>query len=99
MVRRGRKIVKAVRSAFAPRSAKLSAYGFGHALGIVSVLALLLYAVMYWFGSYDASIVISQYPLGFSFSDWTIIIGLIETYVLGYIGGWIFAKVYNGASR
>ena len=99
MVGRRRKIARAVRSAFAPRSARLSAYGFGHALGIVSILALLLYAIMYWFGNFDASIILNQYPLGFSFDDWTIIIGLIETYVLSYIGGWIFVKIYNKASR
>lgn len=76
----------------------LSPYGFGHALGIVSAIALLFYAVMIWFGSFDSSLITSKYPLSFSFSNWTLLIGLIQTYVLSYIGGWIFAKVYNRTS-
>ena len=90
-----RRIVRSVGSALG--GCGLRPYAFGHAFGIVSVLALILYAVMVWFGSYDGTIIINQYPLGFSFDNWTIIIGLIETYVLSYIGGWIFAKVYNSA--
>ena len=77
---------------------KFGEYALAHSLGIVSAIALLLYAAMSWFGSYDSSIVINQYPVPFSFSDWTIIIGLIQGYVLAYIGGWIFAKLYNKIS-
>jgi len=78
---------------------RLSPYAFGHALGIVSVLALLLYAVMVWFSNYSGAVIIQQYPIAFSFNSWTLIIGLIETYVLSYIGGWIFVKVYNVTLR
>ena len=96
-----RRVVRGVRAARASvlGGGTLRAYAFGHAFGIVSIIALLFYAVMVWFGSYDGSIIINQYPLGFSFNSWTLIIGLIETYVLSYIGGWIFAKVYNRALR
>jgi hypothetical protein len=100
MVRRKiRPVRRAIRAVLTPRSARLNAYGFGHAFGIVSIIALLFYAVMSWFGGYNASIIINQYPLDFSFDDWTILIGLIQTYVLSYIGGWIFAKVYNKVNR
>jgi len=75
--------------------AKLGPYAFGHALGMVSVVALLFYTVMAWLSDYSGNIIIQQYPLTFSFYDWTIIIGLLQTYVLSYIAGWIFAKIYN----
>ena len=75
--------------------AKLSPYALGHALGMVSVVALLFYTVMVWFGDYAGAIIIQQYPLSFSFYNWTIIIGLVQTYVLSYIAGWIFSKIYN----
>jgi len=74
---------------------KFSPYAFGHAFGMVSVTAILFYAVMAWFSSYTGTVIIRQYPIAFSFFNWTIIIGLLQTYVLSYIGGWIFAKVYN----
>jgi hypothetical protein len=97
--RSGRTSRRSIRLASAPKVGKLNAYGFGHAFGIVSIIALLFYAVMYWFGGYNSSMIINQYPLGFSFDDWTIIIGVVQTYVLGYIGGWIFVKVYNRSLR
>jgi len=96
-VRNIRRVARAVRSGFgAPR---LSPYGFGQAFGIVSAIALLFYAVMFWLGDFDPSIIISQYPVSFSFEDFTIVMGLVETYVLGYIGGWIFARIYNKFAR
>jgi len=94
-----RRAVRAFRSIGAPRISKLSSYGFGHALGVVSVVVMLLYAVMTWFGDFNSSIITQQYPLVFSFSDWTILLGLVQTYVLSYIGGWIFVKVYNKVAK
>ena len=94
-------MVKRKRIAFTVTSAKtkLSPYAFGHALGMLSVVALLFYTVMVWFSDYSGAIIIQQYPLSFSFYNWTIVIGLIETYVLSYIAGWIFAKIYNETMR
>jgi len=94
-IRRAARVIKALTSS----RTKLSAYAFGHAAGIVSIIALLLYAFMTWFGDFNGSIIIQQYPINFSFDNWTVIIGLIETYVLAYIGGWIFVKIYNGVVR
>jgi len=73
----------------------LSPYALGNALGLVSALLLAFYAVMSWLSSYNPSIIISQYPIPFSFGNLSLIIGLFQTYVMGYIGGWIFAKIYN----
>lgn len=77
----------------------LSPYGFGQALGLTSLIGMVLLAVVFWFGGYDASVIISQFPVEFSFDDWTILIGIAQTYVIGYIGGWIFAKLYNRHAR
>ena len=82
-----------------PRRSRLGAYAFAHSLGLICVIALLFYAVTTWFGSYDSSVILDQYPISFSFYDWTIIIGLIEGYVFGYVFGWIFAKMYNRVLR
>ena len=92
-----RNVVRTVNSvrAVAFGGGRLSAFALGHALGIVSIVALILYAVLSWFSGFNSAIIIGQYPIGFSFNDWTIIIGVIEAYVIGYIGGWILAKVYN----
>ena len=98
MVRRKRRIIRAVR-ALMPRGTKLSPYAFAHALGLISVIALLFYALMSWLGDYDPSIILQQYPITFSFNSWTILIGLVQTYVLSYIGGWIFVKIYNKSTR
>ena len=78
---------------------KLGPYAAGHALGMVSVVAILFYTVMVWFSDYNASVIIQQYPLRFSFYDWTLIIGFLQTYVLSYVAGWIFAKIYNETIR
>jgi hypothetical protein len=77
------------------RAGFLSPYAFGNSLGFVSVICLFFYAVMTWFGGFSSAIISQQYPIYFSFSDWTLIVGLIEAYVLGYIGGWVLAKIYN----
>lgn len=76
-------------------SATLSPYALGHSIGIAGVIVLLFYAVIVWFGAYSGELIVGKYPLPFSFSDWTIIVGLIETYVFGYVTGWIIANIYN----
>jgi uncharacterized integral membrane protein len=91
MVKRKRTRVKAV----VPSISRLSSYAFGHSFGLVSVLGMLLYTIMAWFSNFNPAFVTNQYPLSFSVYDWTLIVGLLQTYVLGYIGGWIFAKIYN----
>lgn len=80
------------------RVSKLRAYAFGHAFGLVSVIGLFFYGVMSWFSSYTGDVIIEQFPLSFSFNNWTLIIGLIEAYVLSYIFGWIFVQIYNRTS-
>ena len=91
MVKKKKRVVKSSSS----KSHKLRDYAFGHALGLVSSICLLFYAVMTWFSSYTGEIIVEQFPIVFSFSDWTLIIGLVETYALSYIFGWIFVKIYN----
>jgi hypothetical protein len=78
---------------------RFSPFAIGHSLGLVGVLVMLLYSIMAWFSSFNETLIASQFPLRFSFFDWTIIIGLIQIYVLCYIGGWIFAKGYNQTIR
>ena len=72
---------------------KLKIYAFANALGIVSALALFFYAVMSWLdATYTGAVIIQQYPIPFSFNDFSLIVGIIETYVLSFIAGWIFAN-------
>lgn len=73
----------------------INSFAFGNAIGIVSLLALVLSAIMVWFSAWSGSVIIEKYPIPFSFNNWSIILGFIEAYVLGYIGGWIVAKLYN----
>jgi hypothetical protein len=97
MAKRGarRRVSKPKRTGVVKARPLLRAYAFGHALGLMSVVALLFYTIMVWFSDFNASIIIQQFPIKFSFFDWTIILGLIQTYVLSYIAGWIFVKIYN----
>lgn len=95
MVRKRGRVLRNVARALAPRNARLNAFAFGNALGKVAVIMVLVYAVMVWFGGFDGSVITSQFPLSFSFGSWTVILGLIEAYVMGYVFGWIFVKIYN----
>ncbi|MCH7568922.1 MAG: hypothetical protein IIA87_05900 [Nanoarchaeota archaeon] len=99
MVRKRRRVLRRIVSRAQTPIAKLSPYAFGNAIGIVSAIGLFFYAVMVWFGDFSGAIITSQYPIPFSFNSWTILIGLIETYVFSYIGGWIFVKIYNKTIR
>lgn len=85
--------VRAPHSSFGP-------WALGHSVGIVSALFLFAAAFMSWVSSsYNADVLAVQYPIGFSVFDWTIIVGLIQTYVYGYIAGVILATFYNRALR
>jgi len=73
----------------------LRPFAVGNAAGSVVVFLLLLFAVLTWFAGFNPTPILEDYPLEFSFNDWTIILGLIEGYVFGYVAGWIFARIYN----
>ncbi len=77
------------------RTSGLDAYAFGHALGILGVIMVLFYAVLAWFGGYSGYAFIEKFPIGFLFDDWTLFVGLVQAYVMGYVLGWIFVRVYN----
>ncbi|PIN89462.1 hypothetical protein COU60_03640 [Candidatus Pacearchaeota archaeon CG10_big_fil_rev_8_21_14_0_10_34_76] len=74
---------------------KLSKYAFANSLGLVSGLIILIYAIMSWLSDFDTLAIASLFPLPFSFNSITLIIGVIQAYVLAYIFGWIFVKIYN----
>ncbi len=73
----------------------LKPYALGHAAGMMSMLVLVFYGLFIWFSEYDSSFIIEQYPIGFSFFDWTFLFGLLQSYVLFYVLSWTFAKFYN----
>ncbi len=77
----------------------LSPYAFGHSLGLVSAILMLILAVMAWFSDYNGYLITEILPVSFSFTNWTLIIGLLELYVLGYIAGWVFAGLYNKTAK
>ena len=74
---------------------RLVPYALGNAAGLLSIITLMVYAVLVWFGGYDATIIVAQYPIAFAFDDWTFLFGIVQTYVMGYVFGWIFARIYN----
>jgi len=68
---------------------------FAHALGMLALIAVVFFALFAWFGGFEGSDVTDSFPIGFSFHDWTFIFGLMQAYVIWYIAGWIFARIYN----
>lgn len=60
----------------APSSgAALSSLAFGHALGILVLIAVIFYTLFVWFGGYSGIGVADNFPISFSFNDWTFIFG------------------------
>ncbi|MEK6847373.1 MAG: hypothetical protein AABY16_04375 [Nanoarchaeota archaeon] len=90
---------KAMRSAVKPvyqmNFSGLRPYAMGHALGMMFLLTMVFYGLFVWFGDYDATFIVAQYPIAFEFNDWTFLFGLVQSYVLAYVFGWVFAKFYN----
>jgi uncharacterized membrane protein (DUF485 family) len=77
------------------KNGDLRPYALGHAAGMMSILVLVFYGLFIWFSSYDPSFIIEQYPISFSFTDWTFLFGLLQSYVLFYVLSWVFARFYN----
>ena len=77
------------------RPGDLRPYALGHAAGMMSLLVLVFYGLFVWFSDYDSSFIVEQYPIAFSFFDWTFLFGLLQSYVLFYVLSWVFAKFYN----
>lgn len=73
----------------------LRPYALGNALGLMSMIILIFYGLFVWFSDYETAFIIAKYPIGFSFYDWTILFGLLQSYVMFYVAGWVFAKLYN----
>lgn len=73
----------------------LKPYALGHALGMMAMIVLVFYGLFVWFSDFDTAFIVAKYPIGFSFYDWTILIGLLQSYVMFYVLGWTFARFYN----
>lgn len=73
----------------------LKPYALGHALGMLSMIVLVFYGLFVWFSNYESAFIIAKYPIAFSFFDWTILFGLVQSYVMFYVLGWVFARMYN----
>lgn len=86
---------KDVRSASAIRLGDLKPYALGHAMGMMSMIVLVFYGLFVWFSNYDFSFIVAKYPIAFSFYDWTFLFGLVQSYVMFYVLGWVFARLYN----
>lgn len=77
------------------RPGDLKPYALGHALGMMAMVVLVFYGLFVWFSDFDTAFIIAKYPIGFSFYDWTILIGLVQSYVMFYVMAWAFARFYN----
>lgn len=86
---------KIVENSSAIKSGDLRPYALGHALGMMSMMVLVFYGLFVWFSNYDSLFIVAKYPIGFSFYDWTMLFGLLQSYVMFYVLGWVFAKFYN----
>ncbi len=75
----------------------LKPYALGRTAGMMSIMVLAFYGLFVWFSDYDPSFILEQYPISFSFADWTILFGFLQSYVLFYVMGWVFAKFYNSS--
>jgi hypothetical protein len=73
----------------------LGPYAFANSLGLTALIFTLIYAVMAWFGDYDAQVITGLFPVPFSFENWSILLGVAQIYVFSYVFGWIMAKIYN----
>ena len=70
-------------------------YALGHAMGMMAMIVLVFYGLFVWFSDFDSAYIIAKYPIAFSFFDWTMLFGLLQSYVMFYVLGWVFAKMYN----
>ncbi len=77
------------------KSGDFKPYALGHAAGMMSMIILVFYGLFIWFSNYDPSFIMEQYPISFSFFDWTFFFGLLQSYVFFYVISWVFAKFYN----
>ena len=70
-------------------------YAMGHATGMMSMIVLVFYGLFVWFSNYESTFIVAKYPISFSFLDWTFLFGLVQSYVMFYVLGWMFARFYN----
>lgn len=73
----------------------LKVSALANTVGLVSALILVISAFFSWFSDYNADLLAVQYPIPFSVYDWTLIIGILQVYVISYLAGWVFARIYN----
>ena len=94
-----RKIVsKSVRNVVsAMKGERLNARSFAHAAGMLALIAIVFYALFVWFGGYSGVEVASSFPIGFDFDNLSFLFGLIQAYVIWYVAGWIFVRIYNSS--
>jgi uncharacterized membrane protein (DUF485 family) len=92
-----RMMMKKIRKSSLQNYMGLRPYALGHALGMMSIIVLVFYGLFVWFSNYESAFIIAKYPISFSFYDWTLIFGLVQSYVLFYVLGWVFARLYNSS--
>ncbi|MEK6899117.1 MAG: hypothetical protein AABW79_03410 [Nanoarchaeota archaeon] len=96
MVKRGHRLVRAFTRFGHVNAQLLGPRALGNAFGSVSSIFLLIAGFMSWVNSYyNADVIAEQFPISFSVYNWTLIVGLIEVYVFGYIAGFVLATLYN----
>ena len=80
--------------------AKLSVWAFGFAFGIVWAIALLIMGWLAWLSGWGVQMisVIGSVYLGYTPTFWGAIVGAIWGFVDFFIGGVIFAAIYNACT-
>ncbi len=75
---------------------KLSEKAMAYSFAVVSAAGMLLLGIIGNIGIYTGAVkMMEQWHMFFSLSLEGIITGMIEAAVISFIGGWLFAWVYN----
>jgi len=75
---------------------KLNEIALGYSIGIISALCMLLLGIFGPMGFYGGMMGMMQTAhMFFWISPLGIMVGIIEATILGFVSGWLTAKIYN----
>ncbi|MCR4327727.1 MAG: hypothetical protein NUV46_04055 [Nanoarchaeota archaeon] len=78
------------------RTQELNKLAFGYSLAIVSAVAMLLFGLFGYAGTYGGMVnMMSEWHMYFAISPLGIIMGMIEAAIWGFVFGYAIALIYN----
>lgn len=74
----------------------LHANAFGLSAAILSGICMLALSLLGLAGLYTGAVeMMQQWHMWYSLTPLGVVLGIVEVGVLSYIGGWLFATIYN----